>query len=111
MEKRRYRYEHGGSHSDEMTPDQKADKMKSDILSALRGGATDEEIQAMIERSGLSETHDIQYDNVEMTASVRPKMGGRERQIGREVMSEGTMGASRVENLLEKLMDEGRRRR
>ena len=32
----------------------------------------------------------------------------RERQIGKEVMEEGTQGASKIENLLEKLMDEGR---
>ena len=33
----------------------------------------------------------------------------RERQIGKEVMEESTKGASKIENLLEKLMDEGRR--
>ena len=71
--KKTYSYEHGGTHG---TPS-KADSLKSKISSALRGGATDAEIKEMIAKSGLAETHDITYDNVEMTVSVTPKKDDR----------------------------------
>ena len=71
--KKTYSYEHGGTHG---TPS-KADSLKSKISSALEGGATDAEIKEMIAKSGLAETHDIVYDNVEMTVSVTPKKDDR----------------------------------
>ena len=71
--KKTYSYEHGGTHG---TPS-KADMLKSKISSALEGGATDAEIKEMIAKSGLAETHDIMYDNVEMTVSVTPKKDDR----------------------------------
>jgi len=71
--KRTFTYERGGAHGNPS----KADSLKSKISSALRGGATDAEIKEMIDKSGLAQTYDIKYDNVEMTVSVTPKKDNR----------------------------------
>ena len=62
------RFENGGK-----VPGDKVGKMKKSIIRMLEGGATDKEINAAIEKSGLGSAYDFNWDNVQMTVSVKPK--------------------------------------
>lgn len=104
-----YSYEHGGTHGN---PDDDVAKMKNQIVRMMEGGASDKEIMMMINSSPLGKQYEFNWDTVEMKVEAYPmqdQRNPREREIGKEVMEEGTQGSSKVENLLEKLMDEGRR--
>ena len=55
----------------------KAEKLKGEVLKALKGGASDKEIRKMIKDSGLQDTYEYNWDNVEMKVEMYkiPKKG------------------------------------
>lgn len=65
-----YKYAMGGE--TEGPIEEKVEKMKSDILSALKGGASDKEITMMIQDSGLQDKYEFNWDNVEMKVEAYP---------------------------------------
>lgn len=68
----RPRFDEGGA-----MPDDKVAKMKKAIVRMLEGGASDKEISSAVEKSGLGSSYDFDWDNVQMTVSVKPKGGDR----------------------------------
>jgi len=48
---------------------------KKKIKSMLEGGASDKEINSYLKKSGVSRTHDVSWDNVQMTVNMKPKKG------------------------------------
>ena len=48
----------------------KAKALKSKILTALKGGASDKEIRKMVKDSGLQQTYEYNWDNVEMKVEM-----------------------------------------
>jgi hypothetical protein len=66
------RFEEGGK-----LPGDKVGKMKKAIVRMLEGGASDKEINAAIEKSGLDSSYDFDWDNVQMTVTAKPKDGER----------------------------------
>lgn len=66
------RFEEGGK-----VPGDKVGKMKKAIVRMLEGGASDKEINAAIEKSGLDSSYDFEWDNVQMTVTAKPKDGER----------------------------------
>jgi hypothetical protein len=62
------RFEEGGK-----LPGDKVGKMKKAIVRMLEGGASDKEINAAIEKSGLDSSYDFEWDNVQMTVTAKPK--------------------------------------
>ena len=66
------RFEEGGK-----VPGDKVGKMKKAIVRMLEGGASDKEINAAIEKSGLGSSYDFDWDNVQMTVTAKPKDGER----------------------------------
>ena len=127
-------------------PGDKVGKMKKAIIRMLEGGASDREINDAIEKSGLGSSYDFNWDNVQMTVSVKPKeddrfgpkdkggqrgdmfaYGGmlkrmKEMREGGKITAKGPKtagpfqgpfggpGASKTEDLLERLNDYKRRR-
>ena len=68
----RPRFNEGGK-----VPGDKVGKMKKAIVRMLEGGASDKEINAAIEKSGLGSSYDFDWDNVQMTVTAKPKDGER----------------------------------
>lgn len=66
------RFQEGGK-----LPGDKVSKMKKSIIRMLEGGASDKEINAAIEKSGLGSSYDFDWDNVQMTVTAKPKDGER----------------------------------
>ena len=48
----------------------KAKAVKSEILTALKGGASDSEIRKMVKASGLQNTYEYNWDNVQMQVEM-----------------------------------------
>ena len=74
-----YRYEMGGGTGSSMmgeptgTPiEEQVEQMKSKILSALEGGASDKEIMMMVQESPLKDKYEFNWDNVEMKVEAYP---------------------------------------
>lgn len=65
------------------TDPKKAAKLKSEILSALKGGASDKEIMKMVKNSGLQDTYEYNWDNVEMKVEMHKLPGkGKKGDFG-----------------------------
>lgn len=61
----------------------KAAKLKSEILGALKGGASDKEIMMMVKKSGLQDTYEYNWDNVEMKVEMHKLPGkGKKGDFG-----------------------------
>lgn len=48
----------------------KAKKLKDQIMTALKGGASDKEIRKMVKDSGLQDTYEYNWDSVEMKVEM-----------------------------------------
>jgi hypothetical protein len=48
----------------------KAKALKSKILTAIKGGASDKEVRKMVKDSGLQSTYEFNWDNVEMKVEM-----------------------------------------
>lgn len=90
-----YKYAMGGETGGPV--EEKVEKMKSDILSALEGGASDKEIMMMVQDSGLQDKYEFNWDNVEMKVEAYPIEGGSEGE------AESAGVGSGIEALLSKL--------
>lgn len=63
-------YEMGGMTAPSI--EERVEEVKSKILEALEGGATDQEINEIIRESGLQDKYEFNWDGVEMKVDARP---------------------------------------
>lgn len=117
-----YSYEHGGSHGPKTYPGQYMGKVMEDeggkFANYDDGEGNMTKVYFMEDPGQVGDfvpDNDYVFEDMggKMTARLaegfEDQRNPREGKMGKEVMQEGTQGSSKVENLLEKLMDEGRR--
>ena len=86
------------------------EEMEAKIVSAMKGGASDQEISQMVKQSGLGKDYVFNWDNVEMRVTSFKKKD-HSMYIDPKGRGYGGPGSSKTEDMLERLSDMGRGRK
>ena len=87
------------------------EEMKSKIIRAMEGGASDKEIMMMVNASPLSKQYEFNWDNVQMQVEAHPLKQEKAPAIDPMGRGYGSHGSSKTEDMLERLSDMARGRK